>query len=347
MLQRLWNLLCSLKLAIVLASAATLLLIGGSVIMLRYPKTFGEIDSVTLGEWMSRFALSKFSITWWFLLACLLIVLLGINTLCCFCDWLPKFRARWRKSGEYLIHLGFVLVLIAFIMGSVSGGRSENHRLRIGETIDLSAIAPGYTLRLDAFAPEFTAEGRPDDLKSTLTLFRNDEVRAQQQIRINHPLMVDSLVILPASLNQIAEGFRFDSPSGPVELKAGSVMRTEKGMLRVLRFYPDAVRSGGTVVERSDLLQNPAFELEVISSDNGPQRFWYHLREGVPQPLVAAGLTLRPTEPLAAWVSILTVNRDPGDRLALLGGLCLGLGSLFALFSFYDKRQRGDRPDVI
>ena len=41
---RIWKLLCSLKLAIVLASAATLLIMGGSLLMPFNPRIFAGMD---------------------------------------------------------------------------------------------------------------------------------------------------------------------------------------------------------------------------------------------------------------------------------------------------------------
>jgi cytochrome c biogenesis protein len=45
--------------------------------------------------------------------------------------------------------------------------------------------------------------------------------------------------------------------------------------------------------------------------------------------------------------SILTINYDPGANLAFVGSLGMGSGVLLTLFSFYRKRTRGDRPDII
>jgi hypothetical protein len=345
MLQRIWKVLCSLKLTIVLASAATVLTIAGSIVMLRYPKTFGMIDEMTLGAWFSRFGSSNYALTGWFWIVCLLLILLGINTLCCFCDWLPKVRYRWRKSGEYLIHLSFVLVLIAFIWGSYSGGRSEGHRLAVGETIELAQIAPGYQLKLISFDPTFSAEGRPNDLRSTLVLLKDGNRLKEGTIRLNHPLTYADLVILPGSLAQQADGFRF---SDEVELRPGSILRHPDGTaLRVISFLPDVVLNNGRVFPGGDELNNPAFELELLAPGREPWRGWYLLRQPLPAPLAAAGFSLQPLEPLASWVSILTINRDPGADLALLGAWCMGIGVLLALLSFYDKRQRGDAPDII
>lgn len=338
MLTRLWRLLCSLKLTIVLASAATVLTIGGSIVMIRYPKTFGMLDEMTLGAWFSRFGSSNYALTGWFWIVCLLLILLGINTLCCFCDWLPKVRYRWRKSGEYLIHLSFVLILAAFIWGSYSGDRSEGHRIPVGTTINLAAIAPGYELKLTAFEPTFSPEGRPNDLPSTLTLYKDGAIATEGTIRLNHPLTYDDLVILPGSLDRQVDGFLFRRADGSaIELRPGTIVRNPDGtVLRAISFH-----AGGSNLE------NPAFELEIIPPGQEPWRGWYLLRQRPPAPLLAAGFLLQPEEPLTNWISILTINRDPGADLALLGAWCMGIGALFALLSFYDKRQRGDVPDII
>ena len=345
MLSRLWKLLCSLKLTIVLASAATVLTIGGSIVMIRYPKTFGMIDQMPLGAWFSRFGSSNYAITGWFWIVCLLLILLGINTLCCFCDWLPRVRYRWRKSGEYLIHLSFVLILVAFIWGSYSGDRSEGHRIPVGATIELTEIAPGYQLKLVSFDPTFSAEGRPNDLPSTLVLLKDGTVVKEGTIRLNHPLTYADLIILPGSLAQQVEGFRF---SGAVELRPGSIVRRPDGTaLRVISFLPDVVLRNGRIFPGGEELNNPAFELELLAPGHEPWRGWYLLRQPLPSPLAAAGFSLQPLEPLVTWVSILTINRDPGADLALFGAWCMAIGVLLALLSFYDKRQRGDVPDII
>ena len=59
----------------------------------------------------------------------------------------------------------------------------------------------------------------------------------------------------------------------------------------------------------------------------------------------AAGY-LRPVEPVLTTFSLLTINRDPGDNMALTGGFCITVGVIFAFFSFYRKRTIGDRPEI-
>ena len=53
LLQRLWALGCSLKLAIYVASAATLLIMGGSLVMTRPAALFGGMDAATINAWFA------------------------------------------------------------------------------------------------------------------------------------------------------------------------------------------------------------------------------------------------------------------------------------------------------
>lgn len=257
---RLWRLLTSLKLAIVLASAATVVIMAGSVLMPFNPGTFDRLDSLTLSHWLQHFGRAAPELIWWIPLAGLLLTLLWVNTLCCFLDWLLQFRSRWRKTGEYLLHLGFALFFSAYCWGSLAGFRSEGHQVFVGRPTPTPM--PGIFLRVDRVEPLFTGQGRPMDMLTSLTLLRGDQVVAGIDARANHPLMWQGLVVLPTSMG---EGW----------------------------------------------VRNPG---------QRPQRLPY---------------------------SVLTINYDPGARLAAVGGGAMGLGVVLALFSFYSKRARGDRPELL
>lgn len=251
---KIWKLLCSLKLTIVLASSATLLAICGSLLIPFNPRTFGGLDSLPLGPWLERGLAQAAGLTWWIAMGGILVSMLALNTLCCFIDWCFHFRARWRKCGEYLIHLGFVLILVAFWWGSLSGFRSENNALLVGQSLPLPQL--GVTLSLEAFEPVLAPSGRPMEMLNTLALYREDELLKRVETRSNHPLIWEGLVAIPMSYGQTVRGGRY------------------------------------------------------------------------------------------APYSILTINYDPGAKLAFAGSLAMGCGVLLALVSFYRKRARGDRPDI-
>ena len=201
-----WKLLCSLKLTITLASAITMLAIGGSVVMPFNPEVFGDLDSLPLGTWIARATTSSPWLAWWIPVAGILTALLGLNTLCCVIDWICHLRARWRKAGEYLIHIGFVCVLAAFLWGSLAGFRSAGVPLFAGQMKPLSL--PGLALQLAGLEPVYNAAGRPVDMISDLILYRDGQVLKRVRARINHPLTWRGLVVLPASYGQAARGGR-------------------------------------------------------------------------------------------------------------------------------------------
>ena len=249
-----WKLLCSLKLTIVLAAITTLLAIGGSILIPFYPRIFGGLDSTPLGPWLERWLVQAPGMTWWIAVGGILVSLLAMNTLCCLIDWCFYFRARWFKCGEYLIHLGFVLILVAFWWGSQAGFRSENNTMLVGQSKPLQHL--GIDLKLEGFKPLLTPSGRPMEMLNTLALYRGDELIKRVETRSNHPLTWGGMVVIPIS-------------------------------------YGQTVRGGSYIP-----------------------------------------------------YSILTINYDPGAKLAFAGSLVMGCGVILTLVSFYRKRARGDRPDI-
>lgn len=347
-LQKLWALGCSLKLAIYLASMATLLIMGGSLVMHFNPRIFAGMEQEIMGIWLPWAWDKAPHLTWWVPLSGLCVVLFAANTLCCLIDWLCKIKVRWRKTGEYLIHAGFILLTIAYLWGNAAGFRSGPHKFSPGERQAIPMMS-GYELQLDKFTPELEPSGRPLDMISDVSLFKDDEQVAQATVRINHPLIHDGLVILPASYGQELYGFRFNLVGhGPVNLTSGSsVPLSPTVSMKVHRLLPDARRSNrGQVTQAGSRLNNPAMQLSLVSNGVTTWTGWYFLRGMPPQELRDAGVILRPTEPLFRTFSLLTINRDPGDKIALLGSIFISIGVIFAFFSFYRKRAQGDRPEV-
>ncbi len=179
--------------------------------------------------------------------------------------------------------------------------------------------------------------------------WKNEKLVTKALVRINHPLIYDGLVILPTSFGRELQGFRFHMPDrGFVELAAGSRLPISPDIiLDVLKLLPDARQDKqGRVVQVGIRLNNPAMLLSLSGPGGKIWNGWYFLRKPLPRALREAGVSLRPIEPINKTFSLLTINRDPGDKIALIGSLCIATGVLFAFFSFYRKRAQGDRPEV-
>jgi len=348
MLAKLWKICCSLKLAIYLASAVTILLMGGSLLIPGHGQIFGQMDRMTTGDWLQQIAAENLDKTWWFYLAGLLTVLFGINTLCCFIDWLLQIASRWRKTGEYLLHLGVVLVLIAYLWGSSAGWRHDGMQFRIGQKTALPNW-PGHSLRLDSFQPIMTQAGPPRDMISEVSVYNGDQLLTRGKVQINNPLLHKGIVITPVTFGQRPIGFQAMLPAlQNIRLEAGQIIDLgPKGKLEVLRFLADVQKTDrGELFYRSDRLGNPAFELRLISPTGDRWQGWYFARQGLPQKLRNRGLQVRLLQPLYDSYSTLTVNYDPGARLAAIGSGLMTLGVFLALFSFYRKRKHLDRPEI-
>ena len=348
MLQRIWSICCSLKLAIVITSIATLIAIGGSLVMHFNPELFGGLDALSLKDWHNGYGSRAPFLSGWFYLTGLLLALLGINTGCCFIDWLLRIKSRWRKTGEYLIHLGFVLIIIGYFWGSFAGTRSEGNRFNIGQTKSISAL-PGHYLRLDAFETVLNENGRPVDMKSSVTLLKGDQVIKSGDVHSNTPLIYNSLTVVPATYGQETIGYNvhLKELNKPARIIAGNTVGLKnQTSLRILEFYADATRIGRQVIRRSNNAVNPAIRIQLNQNGQSIWNGWLFLREPLPKLLQQSGFSFSVRSPINLTYSVLTINSDPGMSLALIGSICLTIGVIFALFSFYYKRQRGDRPEI-
>lgn len=335
MISRLWSWLCSLKLAVVLASLATITAIAVSLLIHFNPQVFATLDQFELSDWYTNFGSKAPSLTIWFYLTGILVILLAINTYCCFIDWLSHLRVRWRKTGEYLIHLGFVLIVAAYFWGSFSGSRRADVALAPGQLLPLPEM-PGYFLRLDQIEPVIGSGGYPVDFHQTVSLLHGDQPEQTLTLAANTPLIVGDLVIVATGTRPQIFGY--------------SVLLPE--LRRAANLFPGAEidLAGTTHLQVQDIRFDgplaPLLQLALIDGTTQIWQGWYSMRQPPPEQLRAAGFRPVVNRPLQQIGSVLTIHRDPGRRLALFGAGLLTIGVILALFSFYAKRRRGERPEV-
>ena len=113
-------------------------------------------------------------------------------------------RGYLRESGNLVFHLALVGLLVAVATGQllhyrgqalVVEGRgfanavTDYDTFVAGTAFSPSSLVP-FTLRLDEFTSEFTAEGRPRDFRARVSVREPGEPERSAVIRVNHPLSV-------------------------------------------------------------------------------------------------------------------------------------------------------------
>ena len=116
-MKRVWNLLISLEVGLVLLAMVCIAMATGSFQLLA--DVAAVLNSMPLFVWLREFSIAT---TWWLWLTIILLALLVLNTLCCSADALFQ---RFRRSAilvwlpPQLIHAGFLLIVLAHLQSSI------------------------------------------------------------------------------------------------------------------------------------------------------------------------------------------------------------------------------------
>lgn len=98
-------------------------------------------------------------------------------------------RNSWSGVGTVIAHLSFIIILLAFVISS-TWGIEEDIAVPIGREVEVGHDT-GLTLVAKSFKDSYTEEGRPSDYVSELELRRGDDVVAEQEVRVNNPLLYE------------------------------------------------------------------------------------------------------------------------------------------------------------
>lgn len=108
-------------------------------------------------------------------------------------------RWHWAPFGTAVAHLGYVVVMAAFLVSSFLGFRNDAFDLTIGIPEEVGhgtgLVAEAVSFQ-DSYDPE---TGTPIDYVADLILTRDGEQVARQHVRVNEPLIVDGVYFHQAS----------------------------------------------------------------------------------------------------------------------------------------------------
>lgn len=342
-MKTLWNALVSPRLAIILSLLIVADVVVGTFTLSRYADFFAAAERELFFRWLVKTGPASLAATWWIYLLLALVALLALATVACVADSLAGLAAR-RRSRRFVarrlltqaVHLGFVIMAIGHLVTSSAGSRSGGNRLLEGQAIAMPG-GQGLSLRLDQVDVALAGNGSMERMEAALSLISGGQVIRQQLTRLNRPLLYQGNAVYIEHAGEVPNGLRFrvqgNGATETIRVMFTGPAEAEFGGYRIAagRFLPDFARDGdGRPTSASREMRNPALEMIVTGGEGEPARGWALLNEPDTPVLAFDGYRLFLDGLEFSGFAVLSINRDPGAPIALVGAL-LFLGALIAL----------------
>ena len=268
-------------------------------------------------------------------------------------------KGRFSYFGVYAVHLSILVLIVGVVIGSLFGieGQVNIGEGQIANKIDLrdkdQALLLPFAVRCDRFTIEFYENGTPKTYRSDLTFLKNDQVAAQGQVLVNHPLSFEGLRFYQSSYGLTSDGkaslslFKNGKKSQDISVGLGEtfVLPGKEGKVQVLR------------VEENLMNMGQAVKLSVASA-RGETVFWVFrhidkIREMNPGiieqiPMFNPGLfhpyVFVVSDIQEKYYTGLQVSKDPGLPVVAAAAFLMFVGLMLVFFSSH--RQVWLRVDV-
>jgi len=244
---------------------------------------------------------------------------------------------RWRYLGNFLFHLGILVITAGAAVGSFWGGSGFVY----GTTGDLLPLpGSGDSVLVRDFRILTTDRGEIRDYISTVSILNPDgDTLSTGEIEVNHPLRHGGLNIYQSSYFAAENEFvsavvALDGGGEEITLRRGVIVTPAGRGLSVEpgRFLPDFRMGRNGPYSASLSLLNPALEIEVKGRGRA-ERGWLFLNH--PQFNSKFDLPVSPRlvsiEPL--YYTGLQVSYNPGEHV-LMAGILTGTVGLLLLYLF-------------
>ena len=253
-LDRFYDTLRSVKLAIVLLAILVLLAIVGGVVPQGkpvdfYPAQFGG----SIGKLIVLLGFNRVFSSIVFLITT---ALFAVNlTVCTFHRLTQELGKSWKKRrhGPDILHVGILILLFGAVLTART--RTENIiELQEGQS---SALPDGSTLTLTAFNFETYPDGRPKTWVSTVTV--GTHTQTQRQIKVNAPLREHGYSIYQKYWKNESEVVLLDPTGMEITLQQGMRQPTTGGFVFFMAINTD---------ENPSQTQSPASLLAGANQNN-------------------------------------------------------------------------------
>lgn len=232
-MRKIYDIFKSQKLGIIIGFTVTGLLIIGSLIMNFNPRQYAGLS----GEDISFFFIHKKPIHLWFYLLFLACILYGINTFLCTLDSIiKKIKGGIKKAtlyGASIIHIGFVITLIAHLIGGLYSS-TEPPVSVTEEWTDLGGIEMKVTDLKTSSYPN----GMPKIIEASVTV-RKDGTEFSDTLGYNNPVLLQHgvLEVLMRDYGWIASGVTLVIDNRTCNLKINETFNVNGAQVRVADLY--------------------------------------------------------------------------------------------------------------
>lgn len=256
---------------------------------------------------------------------------------------------RWRYFGNFLFHLGILVITVGGMLGSFWGDTEILYGTE-GDILPLSGTP--YAIRVEGFEVVMTDQLAVKEYVSSVSVIDTSGARLlTTTIEVNKPLSFEGFDILQSSYYVDDETFGWARIAYALgDGSAESVVRLEQDEtftfgevpleLRARRFLPDfKMGPGGRPYSETPNMYNPALEVELTGAD-GTRTGWlflYHPRFSTKFDLP---VRLRFVDVAPVYYTGLQISTNPGSA-AFLTGIAVATIGLVLLYLFNYRCLKG------
>ncbi len=343
-----WGFFSSVRLTIYLVLIFVLAAFIGSFIMQGNP-LFEGMNHEILFKWLGAEGMENIGKLWWLYALIILTFALAINTVVCNINRfssLIKYRERLRKRrwvelSSYLMHLGFLLVLIGHLISSSTGFKTKGNILY--EAAPFKAPNMDYYVRLDNLKADYYEGCYLKSVESILTVIENEKEILNKKVEVNNPLSYKGVYFYQVDFGEVVSGANMligsENEGKLYSLGFGEKINlSAKGYsLEIGRLLPDFdITANGEAYSKSERFNNPAVELLLYKDEKLISKTWAFYKDFKREPFTGTKIkAILIGFPTKKYV-IMDIHRDKGAVIVLAGSLLF----ISAFLSYFIVKKR-------
>ena len=263
-------------------------------------------------------------------------------------------KGRIGRLGVYITHTSIFVIFIGSIIGSLAGFKGYVSLLEGEQTStnwdskQKKEVPLGVDIKCENAYVEYynnVRTGMPKDWRSDLLILKNGEIIKKKTIEVNDPLEYNDIAFYQSSFGEggvkkLILNVKPNDGTVPFKVELDSQDETpidDKTTVRLLKFIPDFVISGGEIFSKSDELVNPAVQIELKSGEEKKTQWlfqkypdFHSAEKGDYKILLASVVPKNRTG--------LQVAKDPGVNVVWLGCVIMLIGLYISFFIPHKRR---------